>query len=155
MSTAGLRHPSLHEAMLRYVDARTASIVEARRELRINELDARAVLFIGAHPGTRPGTLSAFLGVTSAGVTTLIDRLVDRRVVRRDVDPNDRRVNRITVTVDLGEAPWSALTRFDDAFSRAAGAGDPDSTLRLAHALVAYTDAATAATALPRPRSQG
>ena len=147
MSTAGARQPSLHEAILRYVDARNAAIVEARRELRINALDARTLLFISSHPGTRPGTLSAFLGITSAGVTTLIDRLVDRGIVRRDVDPHDRRVNRITVTVDLDEAPWSALTRFDDAFSRAVGAGDPESTMRLAHVLVAFTDAATAASA--------
>lgn len=145
MKSRGQDHSSLSEAILRYVDARAAALIVARRELRINELDARAVLYIGANPGTRPGDLSSFLGITSAGVTTLIDRLVARAVVRRDVDPRDRRVNRITVTVDLAEEPWSALTRFDDAFDSAVRASEDDSAGGLAHALVAFTDAATAA----------
>ena len=136
-------HSLLTGALLRYVNARAAALIEARRVLRINELDARALLFVAAHPGTRPGTLSEFLGITSAGVTTLIDRLVDRGAVRRDVDANDRRVNRITVTVDLTKAPWSVLTRFDDAFDVAATTGDADSTQRLAMMLDACTDAAT------------
>jgi DNA-binding MarR family transcriptional regulator len=147
METGRSDRSSLAGALLRYVNARTAALIEARRALRINELDARALLFIAEHPGTRPGTLSEVLGITSAGVTTMIDRLVDRGAVRRDVDADDRRVNRISVTVDLAEAPWSALTRFDDAFDVAVGAGDPDANHRLATALDAFTDAATAASA--------
>ena len=145
MKSRGQTQSSLSEAVLRYVDARTAALIDARRELRINELDARAVLYIGANPGTRPGDLSSFLGITSAGVTTLIDRLVERAVVRRDVDPRDRRVNRIRVTVDLAEAPWSALTRFDAAFDNAVRASDDDSADGLARAIMTFTDAATAA----------
>src|SRR5690349_14845755 len=125
METASQRQTSLTDAMLRYVYARTSALTQARRELSIKELDARALLYIGDHPGTRPGTLSDFLGITSAGVTTLIDRLVERGVVRRDVDTRDRRVNRLSVTVDFSVPPWSALTRFDDAFTRAASTGDP------------------------------
>ncbi|MFE5409508.1 MarR family winged helix-turn-helix transcriptional regulator [Microbacterium sp. NPDC056569] len=136
---------SLTGAMLRYVHARTAALNQARRELRINEVDARALLFVVEHPGTRPGTLSSFLGITSAGVTTLIDRLIERGAVRRDVDPTDRRVNRITATVDFGAAPWSALTRFDDAFHLAATASDPDDIRQFAAALDGFTEAASAA----------
>lgn len=147
METGRSNRSSLAGALLRYVNARTAALIEARRVLRINELDARALLFIAEHPGTRPGTLSEVLGITSAGVTTMVDRLVERGAVRREVDADDRRVNRISVTVDLAEAPWSALTRFDTAFTAAADAGDPESNHRLAIAIDTFTDAATSASA--------
>ncbi len=147
MQPIGADHSSLAGALSRYVEARAAALIEARRVLHINELDARALLFVAAHPGTRPGTLSSALGITSAGVTTLVDRLVQRGAVRRDVDDADRRVNRLTVTIDLAEAPWSALTRFDDAFAAAASSGDPDSADRLARMLDSLTEAASAASA--------
>ncbi len=147
MQSVSRDHSALSGALSRYLEARAAALVEARRLLHINELDARALLFLAQHPGTRPGTLSRFLGITSAGVTTLIDRLVQRGAVRRDVDEDDRRVNRLTVTVDLTEAPWSALTRFDHAFANAASAVDADSAERLAKVLDSFTDAATAASA--------
>ena len=143
---SGRTPSSLAGALLRYVDARAAALIEARRQLRINELDARALLFIADHPGTRPGTLSEFLGITSAGVTTLVDRLVQRGAVRRDIDQGDRRVNRLTVTVDLSEEPWSALTRFDSAFDLAAEGSDPDEARRFVETLDACTDAASATT---------
>ncbi|MBM7503096.1 MarR family winged helix-turn-helix transcriptional regulator [Agromyces aurantiacus] len=142
MDSGSSDRSSLAAALQRYIDARAAALLEARRVLRINELDARALLFIAANPGTRPGTLSNFLGITSAGVTTLIDRLVERGAVRRDVDPADRRVNRITVTIELTEAPWSALTRFDDAFTLAEGAGDQEAIRRFATLLDGFTEAA-------------
>ncbi|WP_243076604.1 MarR family winged helix-turn-helix transcriptional regulator [Microbacterium sp. SS28] len=145
MKSGPTDNSALTAAMLRYVHARTAALIEARRELRINELDARALLFIADNPGTRPGTLSSFLGITSAGVTTLIDRLIQRGAVRREVDPGDRRVNRITVTVDFSAAPWSALTRFDDAFDHAVVAGEGSDIRSLASALNRFTDAAAAA----------
>jgi hypothetical protein len=138
---------SLAGALLRYVNARAAALLEARRVLRINELDARALLFVADNPGTRPGTLSGYLGISSAGVTTLIDRLVERGAVRRDVDAEDRRVNRLSLTIDLAEPPWSALTKFDDAFNVAASGGDRDATHQFATALDAFTDAATTASA--------
>lgn len=103
----------LGQALQAYVEARLAAMTEARRGLGINEMDARALLFIAEHPGTRPTHLRDYLGITSAGVTTLIDRLVQRGAVRRDIDEVDRRVNHITATIDLFEEPWSALTRFD------------------------------------------
>lgn len=139
---------SLTAAMQRYVQSRTAALIDARRELRINELDARALLYIAEHPGTRPGSLSVFLGITSAGVTTLIDRLVSRGAARREVDPDDRRVNRLTATVDFTTEPWSALTRFDHAFHAASTeVDDPELIDQFVAALDQYTTAAAEASA--------
>ena len=115
---------TLGVALRRYLDARNAALVAARASLGITDIDARALLFVVGNPGTRPTALREYLGITSAGVTTLIDRLVSRSLVRRDVDPADRRVNRITATVDMGEDPWSALNRFDDDFDVAVDAAD-------------------------------
>ena len=95
---------ALGRALERYVDARGAAMIKARQSLKVNELDARALLYIARTPGTRPGKLR-IPRITSAGVTTLVDRLADRGALRRDIDADDRRVNRLTVTVDLGVRP--------------------------------------------------
>jgi hypothetical protein len=115
---------TLGQALRQYLDARNAAMVAARATLGISDTDARALLFIVGNPGTRPTALREYLGITAAGVTTLIDRLVDRSLVRRDVDPTDRRVNRITATIDIAADPWSVLNRFDDDFDIAVGAAD-------------------------------
>lgn len=108
------------QALQRFIDARSAALIAARKALKVNEVDARALLFIGANPGTRPTQLRDHLGITSAGVTTLIDRLANRGVVRRDPDPDDGRVNRVTLQIDLSDEPWAALTRFDMRLAAAA-----------------------------------
>ena len=118
-NSASSSSPALLGALRRYVEARNTALTSARIALKVNELDARALLYIARNKGTRPGNLRDYLGITSAGVTTLIDRLVEREAVRRDVDADDRRVNRISVTVDLDAEPWSALTQFDAAFAAA------------------------------------
>lgn len=118
------RELTLGQALRQYLDARNAAMVTARATLGISDIDARALLFVVGNPGTRPTALREYLGITSAGVTTLIDRLVNRSLVRRDVDPDDRRVNRITATIDIAEDPWSVLNRFDDDFDVAVGAAD-------------------------------
>ncbi len=135
----------LTAALHRYVEARNAALVLARHELGVNELDARALMHIAAHAGTRPGDLRTYLGITAAGVTTLIDRLVERAAVRRDVDAEDRRVSRLTVIADLGAEPWSALTRFDDAFTSAVVDADLRDADRFASALDAFTESASRA----------
>ena len=146
MAVSSSTQPSpLGAALLRYVEARTTALNAARHTLGVNELDARALLHIDAHAGTRPGDLRDYLGITSAGVTTLIDRLVERGAVRRDVDASDRRVSRLTAVADLRAEPWSVLTRFDDAFSAAIADGDLGDAERLASALDAYTASATTA----------
>ncbi|HYI51301.1 MAG TPA: helix-turn-helix domain-containing protein [Microbacterium sp.] len=136
----------LTAALHRYVEARNAALVLARLELGVNELDARALLHIAAHAGTRPGDLRDYLGITAAGVTTLIDRLVEREAVRRDVDPDDRRVSRLSVIADLRALPWSVLTRFDDAFTSAVEDADLEDAERFANALDAFTSSATRVT---------
>jgi len=109
----------LSRALTAYSAARNDALVAARKELRISEVDARALLFVADNPGVRPSALRDYLGITSAGVTSLVDRLVERGLARRESDAEDRRGNHITATVDLTAEPWSALTEFDRRFERA------------------------------------
>jgi hypothetical protein len=125
-----------------YTQARASALSTARRELGLGEGDANALLHIAENPGIRPSHLRDHLGITSAGITALIDRLVERGIVRRDVDPDDRRVNRISVTVDLEDDPWSKLTRFDSDFDVVVGTiddGDSTSFTELLEALTNQT----------------
>ncbi|QIG39537.1 winged helix-turn-helix transcriptional regulator [Microbacterium sp. 4R-513] len=131
--------PGLRRALTDYVRARSAALGAARRALGIGEGDANALLHIAAHPGIRPTHLREHLGITAAGITALIDRLVERGAVRRDVDPTDRRVNRISLTIDIGEEPWVQLTRFDDDFDVALLDADEVETLRFAELLDTLT----------------
>lgn len=136
---------ALSRSLRTYLDARSAAIVAARQALRISETDAKALLYIVDNPGTRPTTLRDYLGITSAGVTTLIDRLVERDIVRRDVDTIDRRVNRITALIDTAVDPWSALCRFDDDFDAAVGHQDAARTDEFAEMLDSILAATAAA----------
>lgn len=130
----------LGRALLAYGEARRVAAAEARRELALNELDARALLFVAENPGARPSHVRDHLGITSAGVTTLIDRLVQRGAVRRDLDDDDRRVNHITAIVDLGSPPWSALLAFDARIEAAIAAVDPADAERAAMLLSRIVD---------------
>lgn len=124
----------LGSALRAYLDARSTALLAARKELGINELDARAFIHILEHPGLRPVQIAKIFGLTSAGVTVLIDRLVEHGVVRRDPDPEDRRSVHLVATIDLGDGPWAALTNFDDGFEAAVlglGAGEADSSAEL------------------------
>lgn len=136
---------SLGRALRAYGEARRIAVAEARRQLSLNELDARALLFVVDNPGARPSDVRDFLGITSAGVTTLIDRLVQRGAVRRDLDTEDRRVNHITALVDLDEHPWSLLRAFDRSIDTAVGELDPGDGERLARILEQVVAAATRA----------
>lgn len=141
----GTREWTLGQALRQYLDARNAAMMTARASLGISDTDARALLFIVGNPGTRPTALREYLGITSAGVTTLIDRLVERGLVRRDVDPADRRVNRITATIDIAADPWSVLNRFDDDFDVAVGSADQILVGRSADLLKSLTEATVGA----------
>lgn len=131
--------PGLRRALTDYVRARATALTTARRALGIGEGDANALLHIAANPGIRPTQLREHLGITAAGITALIDRLVDRGAVRRDIDPSDRRVNRISLTIDIAVEPWVQLTRFDDDFDVALLDHDEIETLRFAELLDALT----------------
>lgn len=133
----------LSAALARYVEQRTATMSEARRQLGINEIDARALVHVHDNPGVRPTQLREHLGITSAGVTALADRLITRSLLRREQDPDDRRVNHLYVEVDLAEAPWSALTAFDDTLDRELRSRLDRDTDDLAEILGAASDAAS------------
>jgi DNA-binding MarR family transcriptional regulator len=134
VSTSPRALSPLGAALRGYLDARSTALLTARKELGINELDARAFVHILENPGIRPVEVKNVFGLTSAGVTVLIDRLVERDVVRRDPDPDDRRSVRLVATIDLGDSPWSALTSFDDGFEAAVlglGSEECDSSVEL------------------------
>lgn len=133
---------ALGRALLAYCEARRVADAEARRELSLNELDARALIFVAENPGARPSHVRDHLGITSAGVTTLIDRLVQRGAVRRDLDEEDRRVNHITAIVELDTPPWSQLRAFDAAVEEAIAELDPDDARRVARLLTHITPSA-------------
>lgn len=129
----------LGRALRDYVEARSAALLAARKALEIGDLDARALLFIVDHPATRSRDLGDYLGLSSAGTTTLTDRLVSRGVVTRQADELDRRVVRLTAAIDLSEEPWSALTAFDTAFGDAVEAGDQRSASAAAELIAGLT----------------
>jgi len=118
----------LHTVLSRYAQARAMALTEARRELKIGEGDAKALLFISDNPGCRAADIASHLGITAAGVTALVDRLVEREVVKREYDEADRRVIHISCTIDLMEEPWVALSRFDHHFDSVLVAYDPGQT---------------------------
>jgi len=130
-------------ALLAYSEARRTAVAEARRELALNDIDARALFFVVRNPGARPSDVRDHLGITSAGVTTLIDRLVQRGAVRRDLDTKDRRVNHITATVDLDAHPWALLSAFDRAVDDAVERLDPDERQRVAEIIDGIVAAVT------------
>lgn len=115
----------LMAALALYSRERDWAAVQARKQLGINELDARALAYVGSHPGVRPSELAGHLGVTSAGVTTMVERLVRRGILNRQPDEVDRRVNHIHVAVDLEKEPWSQLAQFDTTCRRIIGSLDP------------------------------
>src|SRR6478735_12001401 len=131
--------PGLRRALTDYVRARSTALSTARKALGIGEGDANALLHIAANPGIRPTQLRSHLDMTAAGVTALIDRLVERGAVRRDIDPSDRRVNRISLTIDIAVEPWVQLTRFDDDFDVALLDHDELEAMRFAQLLDALT----------------
>jgi DNA-binding MarR family transcriptional regulator len=130
---------ALSAALRGYLDARATALLTARKALGINELDARALLYLLDNPGSKPSALSAVLGLTSAGVTVLTDRLVGRDIVRRDPDPADRRSVRLTATVDIAQSPWSALTAFDAGLEGAVTELDASEAERLAELISGLT----------------
>jgi DNA-binding MarR family transcriptional regulator len=139
MSAAKRGASALSVALRGYLDARATALLAARKALGINELDARALLYLLDNPGSKPSALSTVLGLTSAGVTVLTDRLVGRDIVRRDPDPADRRSVRLTATVDIAQAPWSALTAFDTGLEGAVSELDSVEAERLAELLSGLT----------------
>ncbi|MFZ8757404.1 MarR family winged helix-turn-helix transcriptional regulator [Microbacterium sp. HMH0099] len=122
----------LMAALMLFCRERAIAAAQARKELEVNELDAKAILYIATHAGARPSELAGHLRVTSAGVTTMVERLVRRGILRREADEADRRVSHIHLAVPLDEEPWSQLTRFHDAFRAVVSQLDPEVERELA-----------------------
>lgn len=106
----------LMAALALYCWERDEAAARARKQLGVNELDAKALAYVRLNPGVRPSELAGHLGVTSAGITTMVERLVRRGILRREADEDDRRVNHIHLAVDLEKEPWSQLAHFQDTF---------------------------------------
>ena len=143
MSSEPRESSPLMAALTHYSREREAAAVKARKQLGVNELDAKALAIVGATPGMRPSELATTLGVTSAGITTMVERLVRRGILRRELDDTDRRVNHIYLAIDLEKEPWSQLARFDEACRRIIGSLDAQIEADLADFLWKTTEAAT------------
>ncbi|AEG43167.1 DNA-binding MarR family transcriptional regulator [Isoptericola variabilis J7] len=83
---------------------RRAQSAAAQLAKRIHpELEASAyplLAHISMHPGTRGSDLAAHFGIGRATVSRQLSRLVALGLVRREVDPEDTRGQRITLTED-------------------------------------------------------
>ncbi len=89
--------------------AQSAAAETARRVHPELEASAYPLLaHISAHPGTRGSDLAAHFGIGRATVSRQLSRLVALGLVRREVDPEDTRGQRITLTED-------GATRFEHA----------------------------------------
>ncbi len=115
----------LMAALALFCREREDAAARARKQLGVNELDAKALAYVALHPGVRPSELAGHLGVTSAGITTMVERLVRRDILRREADEVDRRVSHIHVAVDLEKEPWSQLAHFQNTFRAIVQQVDP------------------------------
>lgn len=83
---------------------RRAQSAAAQTAKRVHpELDASAypiLAHISTHPGVRGSDLAAHFGVGRATVSRQLSRLAELGLVQREVDPEDTRGQRITLTGD-------------------------------------------------------
>ena len=83
---------------------RRAQSSSAQTAKRVHpELEASAyplLAHISQHPGTRGSDLAAHFGVGRATISRQLSRLVELGLVHREVDPDDTRGQRITLTED-------------------------------------------------------
>jgi DNA-binding MarR family transcriptional regulator len=76
-------------------------------EFKLSRPQAMILFFIAKNKeGASSKDLAAFLNVTSGAITQFIDALVEKELVKREEDPKDRRILRMTLTE-------SAKERFD------------------------------------------
>lgn len=122
---------------------RRAQSAGARIALRVHpELEASAyplLAHIAQHPGTRGSDLAQHFGVGRATVSRQLSRLADLGLVRRDVDPDDSRGQRITLTDDGAARFAEARDRRIAMFQGALGHWDRQDVQRLADLLHRYS----------------
>ena len=107
------------------------------------ELDASAypiLAHISMHPGVRGSDLAAHFGVGRATVSRQLSRLVALGLVRREVDPEDTRGQRITLTQDGVERFERARANRISMFEQALSNWSPDEVAQLATLLRRYSE---------------
>ena len=76
----------------------------------IQTYDALLHVFEAREQGIRMADLASAVVISKSGITSLVDRLEANSLVRRNLDPDDRRATRITLTAP-GEATFRAAAQ--------------------------------------------
>ncbi len=123
---------------------RRAQSSAARTARRVHpELEASAypiLAHIDAHPGIRGSDLAAHFGVGRATVSRQLSRLVELGLVHREVDPEDTRGQRITLTTDGAQRFARARDRRIAMYKDAFGDWDESDVAQLATLLHRYSE---------------
>ncbi|GAA1718472.1 MarR family winged helix-turn-helix transcriptional regulator [Isoptericola hypogeus] len=107
------------------------------------ELEASAyplLAHIDSHPGIRGSDLAAHFGVGRATVSRQLSRLVELGLVHREVDPEDTRGQRITLTTDGAARFAKARGRRVEMYQQAFDDWDEADVAQLASLLHRYSD---------------
>lgn len=121
--------------------AQSSAAQTARRVHPELEASAYPILaHIDSHPGIRGSDLAAHFGVGRATVSRQLSRLVDLGLVHREVDPEDTRGQRITLTDDGAQRFARARDRRIDMYKDAFGDWDESDVAQLATLLHRYSD---------------
>jgi MarR family transcriptional regulator, temperature-dependent positive regulator of motility len=121
--------------------AQSSSAQTARRVHPELEASAYPLLaHIAMHPGTRGSDLAAHFGVGRATISRQLSRLVELGLVHREVDPEDTRGQRITLTDDGAERFEHARAARIAMFEHALAGWDVGDVRRLAELLHNYSE---------------
>jgi len=121
--------------------AQSSAAQTARRVHPELEASAYPILaHIDSHPGIRGSDLAAHFGVGRATVSRQLSRLVDLGLVHREVDPEDTRGQRITLTTDGAARFARARDRRIEMYKDAFGDWDEADVSQLATLLHRYSD---------------
>ncbi len=82
----------------------------AKAGIDIQTYDALLHVFEAREQGIRMADLASAVVISKSGITSLVDRLEASSLVRRNLDPDDRRATRITLTA-TGEATFRAAAQ--------------------------------------------
>lgn len=119
--------------------AQSSATLTAKRVHPDLEASAYPLLaYIAQHPGTRGSDLAVAFGVGRATVSRQLSRLVALGLVQREVDPEDSRGQRITLTDDGAQRFERARAARITMFRGALADWDPDDVSQLATLLHRY-----------------
>jgi len=121
--------------------AQSSAAQTARRVHPELEASAYPILaHIDSHPGIRGSDLAAHFGVGRATVSRQLSRLVELGLVHREVDPEDTRGQRITLTADGAQRFARARDRRIEMYKDAFGDWDETDVSQLATLLHRYSE---------------